>query len=117
MTCRLKASFSLGRLWGCALSVWSGTASGVAGQSNAGVTVPVTEAQMKSDAGLSAWAAAFLLILFSSCCCASVSSNLERPFYTVDQTSHTTMLFSTSLAEFVIEHNTWHNLKSSIFLA
>ena len=39
--------------------------------------------QTKSDAGLSAWAAAFLLILFSLCCWASVSSKLERPFCTV----------------------------------
>ena len=43
MTCKLKVSFSLGRLWGCARSVWSGTASDVVGQSNAGVTVPVVE--------------------------------------------------------------------------
>ena len=33
---------------------------------------------MKSDAGLSAWAAGFLL--FSLCCSASVSSKLEKPF-------------------------------------
>ena len=38
---------------------------------------------MKSDSGLSARAAAFLLIVFSTCCKASVSSNLERPFCTV----------------------------------
>ena len=38
---------------------------------------------MKSDAGLSARAAAFLLILFSSCCSESVSSNLKRPYCTV----------------------------------
>ena len=38
---------------------------------------------MKSDAGLSAWAAAFLLILFFLWCWASVSLNLERPFCTL----------------------------------
>ena len=39
--------------------------------------------QTKSDTGLSARAAAFLLILFSLCCWASVSSKLERHFCTV----------------------------------
>ena len=31
------------RLWSCAIGVYSGTASGVAYQSNAGMTVPVAE--------------------------------------------------------------------------
>ena len=38
-----NVSVSLGRLWSCALGVYSGTASGVAGQSDTGVTVPVAE--------------------------------------------------------------------------
>ena len=33
----------LERLWSCALGVYCGTASGVAGQSDAGMTVPVAE--------------------------------------------------------------------------
>ena len=39
----IYASFSLGGLWSCALGLYSGTASSVANQSNAGMTIPVAE--------------------------------------------------------------------------